>query len=468
MLEECEMIRKKEYGGPSNHMWLLGKRRAMVLTAVVAVAVLTFVSVAASNTTKASGASSASASAKPILKLSKKKVQLYIYDEIGFPVTGILAKEFHKQFPQVTFKFSRETFQNITTQAPKIMNSSNAPDLIRLPTLGQSVKDGLVANLDPYFKAYKWNTFSAGQLVTMRMNKKTGTRGSGPLWGLGLGYSVTGMFWNKELAKEAGITTVPATLGELQSNLAKIKAKGLLPIQGGAKDGAVTFTVQQLIQSYFDTTKLLNWEFAKSGATINTPAVLKGMTQLQSWSRKGYFPSDINAIDYFGMVGNFENGQGVYLSDGNWDCKGIQAKMGSKAGFFLFPPVKKGGKHVAMGAPNTFAIPAKGKHVAEMAFFLNWVHANNKARKIVVTVTGATPGGPTTASIPKVPKGLIKTALSMSAQVGRENGFVDFIANTTGGIYSGAIIPDNQLLFTDKMSPQEWINSVQAFWVKDK
>src|SRR3954468_8026458 len=147
-------------------------------------------------------------------QLTKDKVQLTIADETGFPLTDDLAKEFTKQHPNITFKITRDTFQNLTANAPKLLASSTPPDLIRLPTLGDTVKDGLVANLDPFFKAYGWDKWSPAQLAPLRMTKD-GERGSGSLYQLGLGYSVTGIFMNKKLAAQAGITTTPETLDEL-------------------------------------------------------------------------------------------------------------------------------------------------------------------------------------------------------------------------------------------------------------
>jgi len=437
--------------------------RAVVLLAAAAATLLALTGCApgSSNTTQ-------SQSGKVSTTLTDKKVTLKIQDETGFPVTSKLAAEFTKQHPNVKFKIVRDSFQNLLANSPRLMASADAPDLIRLSTLGSSVKDGLITNLDPYFSAYGWDKFSAGQLASARMNDK-GVRGEGSLWQFGIGYSVTGIYMNQKLADQVGITSVPTTIDELEADLAKAKAAGVLPVQTGMQDGVGTFVLQALINQYGDKQKLVDWMFNKPNATFDTPAALKGATTFQDWAKKGYLPSDVNAINYTTMVANFTAGQGLFMWDGNWDAANVQKALGKGgAQFFLMPPEEKGGKYVAMGTGNTFAIPAKSKNHDTTAFFLNWIVSNDKARQIVVDVTGASPGGDPSKKLPSVEKGsLIETALDMSATVGKDDGFTDFIANTTAGIYQGAFQPDEQLLLTDKMTPEAFTKAIQDFYLKD-
>jgi multiple sugar transport system substrate-binding protein/raffinose/stachyose/melibiose transport system substrate-binding protein len=400
-------------------------------------------------------------------QLTSKKVTLTIADETGFPLTDDLAKEFTKQHPNVTFKITRDTFQNLTANAPKLLASSTPPDLIRLPTLGDTVKDGLVANLDPYFKAYGWDKWPAAQLAPLRMTAD-GVRGSGSLYQLGLGYSVSGVFVNTKLAEKAGITSVPKTLDELGADFAKAKAAGVAPLVEGDKDGVVNFTVQAAMNQYVDKQHFLDWMFNKPGASYDQPGTVKGADLIRTWADAGYFNSDINAVDYFTFVSNFQDGKGVYTFNGNWEAANYAKKLGKDVQFFLVPPAKAGGDHVAMGAANSFSAAAKSKNLDTVAYFLNWVHTNAKARQLVVDVTGAAPGGDPAEAQPKVEKGSItELVLAAAAQIGKENGQVDFMANTTAGIYAGAIIPESQLLVTSKITGKEFVDKVQAFYEQE-
>lgn len=45
------------------------------------------------------------------------------------------------------FKINRDSFANLTANSPRLLASNNAPDLIRLPTIGDTVKNKLLLNL---------------------------------------------------------------------------------------------------------------------------------------------------------------------------------------------------------------------------------------------------------------------------------------------------------------------------------
>lgn len=400
-------------------------------------------------------------------ELTTENVQLVIADETGFPVTDKLTEEFTKQHPNITFTINRDTFANLTANSPKLLASDTPPDLIRLPTIGDTVKDGLLANLDPYFDAYGWDTWSASQLAPLRVDSD-GVRGQGSLYQLGLGYSVTGIYMNLELAKQLGIDAPPTTLAELEDDLAKAKAAGVLPIMAGDKDGVVNFVVQAAMNQYADKQEMADWIFTVPGATYDTEGNVKGAELIRTWADAGYFPSDINAIDYSSFVSRFQGGEGLFTFNGNWAAADTQSKMGDGVEFFLVPPVGEGGDHVAMGAANSFSVAAKSQHLNEIVYFLNWIHTDEAARQIVVDVTGAAPGGDPSQALPTVEAGsLLEQALNMSNQIGAEDGQVDFMSNATAGIYAGAIIPESQLLVTSQISGQDFVTAVQDFYAKE-
>ncbi len=439
------------------------RRRAVAGAATAAVLLLGLAACAPGSSAPATQASGTVDTEAPTGDITIK-----ITDETGFPVTSDLADEFTKQYPNVTFDITRDSFQNLLANSPRLLASDDAPDLIRLSTLGTTVKDGLLTNLDPYFDAYGWDRFPAGQLAGARMDDE-GVRGDGSLWQFGIGYSVTGIYMNQALADQVGITEIPATLDELEADLQKAKDAGVLPIQTGMQDGVGTFVLQALINQYGDKQELVDWMFNKPGATIETDAALQGATTFQEWAEKGYLPSDVNAINYTTMVSNFTSGQGLFMWDGNWDAANVDTGLGKgNAQFFLMPPVEEGGDYVAMGTGNTFAIPAKAKNADATAFFLNWIATNDKARQIVVDVTGASPGGDPAQALPTVEDGtLIAKALEVSAEVGADDGFTDFMANSTAGIYQGSLQPNEQLLLTSKITPEDFLKSTQEFYEND-
>ncbi|MCC9145937.1 MULTISPECIES: ABC transporter substrate-binding protein [unclassified Arthrobacter] len=439
-----------------------GRRRPVAVAAFMAAAGITLAGCAPGSSGPA--ADSSDASVEVSTELTSEEVTITIADETGFPVTDKLAEEFTKQHPNVTFEVTRDTFQNLTANAPKLLAGDNPPDLIRLPTIGDTARDGLLANLDPYAEAYGWDAWPESQLAPLRMNDE-GTRGSGPLYQVGLGYSVTGIFMNTAIAEQLGIDGPPQTMAELEEDLATAKAGGVQPIMAGDKDGVVNFAIQAAMNQYADKDEFLSWMFNEPGSSYATEGNIQGAEVIRTWADKGYFPSDINAIDYFTFVSRFSEGDGLFTFNGNWEAANYQKALGDDVSFFLVPPVEAGGDHVAMGAANSFSVAAGSDDLNTTTYFLDWIHTDPAARQIISDVTGASPGGDPALEQPTVEEGsLIASALEMAAQVGEENGQVDFMSNTTAGIYSGSIIPESQLLVTGEISGEEFVNRVQKFY----
>lgn len=400
-------------------------------------------------------------------ELGADPITLEMYAETGFPLAKALADEFSKQHSNVKFNVREDQFTVIVENAPRVMASDNSPDIIRLPTMVDLVKDDLLKNLDPYFTAYGWDKFPASQLMQLRVGENT--RGTGSLYGMGLGYSVTGVFYNKKLATQIGMTQPPATVAEFEELLAKAKTGGVQPIMQFNKNTAgINFPHQALQNQFGDPTLVADWIFQKPGATFDTPAALKATQTIQKWAQAGYFTKDANALDYAGMVGEFQKGNGLFMFNGDWESANLDKSMPGNVGFFLFPTESAGGKHVAMSAPNTFGVSAKAKNPDAAAYFLNWVHTNAKAREISVTVGGSSPGGPSDLPVPSAaPNTVLAETLKASQQLGAENGAVDFTANATGGIFAAAITPEMQKLIAGQQTPEVYVKAVQAEYQKE-
>ncbi|TNH24969.1 extracellular solute-binding protein [Micromonospora orduensis] len=439
------------------------RRRMAVLAPLLAVGL-------AATACSAPGADrSSTAESDAVVKtdLGTEPITLEMYAETGFPLAKALADEFSKQHSNVKFNIREDQFTVIVENAPRVMASDNSPDIIRLPTMVDLVKDDLLKNLDPYFTAYGWDKFPASQLMQLRVGENT--RGTGSLYGMGLGYSVTGVFYNKKLAAQVGMTQPPATVAEFEQLLAKAKTSGVQPIMQFNKNTAgINFPHQALQNQFGDPTQVADWIFQKPGATFDTPAALKATQTIQKWAQAGYFPKDANALDYAAMVGEFQKGNGLFMFNGDWESANLDKSMPGNVGFFLFPAETAGGKHVAMSAPNTFGVSAKAKNPDAAAYFLNWAHTNAKAREIAVTVGGSSPGGPSDLPVPAAaPNTVLAETLKASQQLGAENGAVDFTANATGGIFAAAITPEMQKLVAGQQTPEGYVKAVQAEYAKE-
>lgn len=397
-------------------------------------------------------------------------VVLTAYFETGFDIPFKLSDEFTKQFPNVTWKISQDQFTNLMNATPRLLSSDNPPDLVRLPSMVSLVKDGLLKNLDGYVTSFGWDKWPAANLVQNRVGTD-GVRGAGSLYAAGLNYSMTGVFYNKKLAAQIGMTTPPATVADFEALLAKAKTAGLQPIMAwnaSASGGGLAFPLQNLMAAYGPTGPINDWIFQKKGATIDTDTNLTAAQHLETWVKSGYFPKDVNAIEYTAANSRFGKGEGVFMFNGDWQDAAYDKDMAGNVGFFIFPSATSGGSVAAMSAPLTYGIAAKAKNADCAAFFLNWVATNPTARQIDVAVGGSTPGGPSDLTVPPGPTGsVINDTLAQGASVAKANGAMDFIANATGSIFAQGWTPELQKMVGGKETAAGLLKTVQAEYLKE-
>lgn len=391
-------------------------------------------------------------------------VVLNAYFETGFDLPFKLAEEFSIQYPNVTWDIKQDQFTNLINATPRLLSGDNPPDLIRLPTMVSFANQGLLMNLDGYAEAFGWDEWPVPQLNQNRV-AEDGTRGSGTLYAMSLNYSLTGIFYNKELAAQIGMTEPPATLAEFEQLLAAAKEAGLLPIMqwGSARSGmGLAFPLQALMASVGPVEPINDWIYQKPGATIVTESNIEAAEHLMAWIENGYFPPDINAIEYTDANGRFGKGEGVFMFNGDWQNAVYNTDMPDNIGFFLMPPAEEGGAPAAMSAPLTFGVATNAVNADCAAFFFNWVASNETAREIGVLVGGSNPGGPSGLEMPAVEAGSVTNeTLAAGVVIGEAGTSMDFIANATSAIFAQAWTPELQKMVGGRQNAVGLLEAVQ-------
>ncbi|MGW3293567.1 ABC transporter substrate-binding protein [Streptomyces xiamenensis] len=395
--------------------------------------------------------------------IGTEPVTLKAYFETGFPMARALTEEFTRQYPNVTWDIREDQFAVITQNAPRVL-ADDPPDLMRLPQLSELVGNGLLLDLDGYANVFGWDRWPPSQLEQLRSAPEGSPRGEGPLYGMGLNFSMTGVFYNKTLAERIGMTAPPATLDAFDALLDTARDAGIVPIvqfNGGAT-GGFAFPLQNLMAAYGEPGPINDWIYQRPGATLDTPASLSAVGHLQDWIRAGYFHPDANAMEYAQMMGAFLAGDGLFMFNGDWESGNLDAEMPGEVGFFVMPPREAGGPVAAMSAPLTYGIGAHAKNPDHAAYFLNWVATDERAREIAVEIGGSHPMGLPDAPMPEVAEGTVTAqTLAAGAQVSGDDGAMDFIANATGSIYAKGWTPQLQLLFAGEQSPEGLLAAVQ-------
>ncbi|MFI9005695.1 ABC transporter substrate-binding protein [Actinosynnema sp. NPDC053489] len=387
--------------------------------------------------------------------------------ETGFPLAKALADEFTRQHPAVTWDVREEQFAVLTQNAPRLL-ADDPPDLVRLPQVSDLVRDGLLRDLDGYAAWFGWDRWPPGQLRPMRVDPGGRPRGSGPLYATGFSTSVTGVFYNKDLAARIGFRE-PATLAEWDDALARAKAAGITPLAGfnSGAVGGLAFPLQSLMAAYGSPSEIDAWTFQRPGARIDTPANAEAVRHLWRWLRAGYFDADLNATDYARMLDRFTSGRALFLVDGDWESATLDRRMPGRVGFFLVPPVRAGDPRAAMSGPPTFGVPARAAHPDCAAAFLDWAVTDPVARETTVRVGGALPLGPVGAPVPPVEPGSVTAATLAAAEQVVANGTgMDFVANATGAILAESWTPRLQELAAGERGPDDLLGRVQADYTR--
>ena len=437
-----------------------GSSRARRLTAVAALAVATASVLAACSPP---GSSTGQVAASPAsTNLGTAPITLDIVtDTPGVDALKKMGEGFTKLHSNVTVKVTGQDFNTLITNAPRLLSSGNVPDLVRLASYGNLVKDKLVSPLDDYAKAYGWDKWPQSQFASLRSNPEGTVRGKGNLYGAGPGYGLTGVYYNKSILSKLG-GTVPTTLDEFEALLKKAHADGYTGLLTNGKDGGLTYPLQNLIMNFGGAAPVQSWNYNEPGGKIDTPATVKAATTLQSWFNSGYINANTNSVDFTSAPAEFQKGQSLFWTSGNWSAPAADKALPGNVGFFLFPSEKATDTRYAMSASFLLAIPTKSAHKDAAAAFLNYVQTDAAARQITFDQLGLLPAGPEDASVPTVASGAQADTQAQFAKASASNGLVEFMANATASMSVNTLIPQTQLLVGGKTTPEQFAAKVQA------
>ncbi len=392
-------------------------------------------------------------------EIGSDPIDLVLYDGAGLKaIDEALIAAFQEKYPNVTIttRFDPDDVQS--QNAPRVLASDNPPDIARINALADIVGNGQLTNLDKYAEAYGWDELPEGQLAMYRVDEN-GVRGSGSQYTMASGFVLTGLYYNKDVAEEVGIGDPPATVAELEEDLAAAKDAGVTPILAGNQTGQVTTSFQSLLNNSMGAQPINDWVFNVPDATIDTPEGVEAASTIADWADKGYFNDDTNGTDGTAALGRFINGESLFFFSGSWDASALQDGLKDKVGFVLAPAAEADSDPLGMSDPvSNFAIPARSKQKDAAAAFLNFL-ISPEARQIVVD-TGAGPSG--VGDEPETEEGSLKAEVQAAfAELVEADGQVQFVQNATSGI-NESWLSQTQLLVVGKVSPEEYVANIQA------
>lgn len=247
------------------------------------------------------------------------------------------------------------------------------------PTL---VSGGVMKDLTPY-----WNAYADKDQYPSSAVWKT----DGKVYNLMSYTNLLGMFYNKDILDATGITTPPTTLGELQADLAKVKAGG--KYQGLAESGAPTVEGAWLFapQLLGEGINYCNFTGDKVNAAFN---------RIAGWSKNGYVPLATATWDQNASWQQFMTGKYAFAFNGNWQLGNV------KAATFKYSttefPAPAGGKSQVYPGGEGFAIGAKSKNPDLAWKFLEQMVLSKQGNQSVYELAGSIPVRADVADIPAI------------------------------------------------------------------
>ena len=312
-------------------------RKRVVLGVAVAAAAATVLAACSSGGSSSTSSNSSSSSGKVTLSWwNNANTQ---------PLLGVFTnviKQFEAAHPNITIHnvpMQNELFKTKVTPA---LRGNSPPDIFQQWGSGQQatqVQSGKLADISSDVSPW------IGSLGTPATEWQT----NGKWYGVPYDLHVVGFWYRKDLFQQAGISSPPTTIAQLESDDATLRAHGITPITVGSKDGWPDafwweyFAVRECSQSTITQ--------AMSGVSLSAPCFTKASADLDAFMKTNPFQTGFLATPAQSVpnssVALLANGKAAMELQGDWDPgagAGLTSdkNLFSKLGWFPFPSVPGG------------------------------------------------------------------------------------------------------------------------------
>jgi raffinose/stachyose/melibiose transport system substrate-binding protein len=191
-----------------------------------------------------------------------------------------------------------------------------------------------------------------------------------------------GLSYNKDLFEQAGLDpdSPPEDWDSFVDACDKLKAKSVIPIGGGVKDGYLgewylVNTLTQNLDSAQDALSLfigdLDWR---------DPKYHEHWVKLEELKKAGYFNDDIGSVELYQGIQLYDTGKAAMCFNTTPAIPNSQKQLGAeKVGYMVMPTFGTGSM---AGIPITdtqgFGIPSKAADKANAAAFLEFMHSDER------------------------------------------------------------------------------------------
>ncbi|MDD9910265.1 MAG: extracellular solute-binding protein [Ahrensia sp.] len=411
----------------------------------------------------------AAISVLPIAAYAQSEVVVWVAGEPGQAnVYDHLASAYNEQNADVNVTIVKNSSDLFNPALIPALSAGEGPDLFSFGTgPGQPaalIAGGLVADLTDAYFANDWADVIPQGIVVQ-------TSSDGKLWAFGNEVETTGMFYNKAVFAEHGIS-VPTTWAEMEAAVAKLQDAGFdTPIGLGAADKwPISHWQSMMFGRYAGPEGIENVLFG-DGAWTDAPFVAAS-AKLQEMGQAGWFGPTPVAIGYGELMDRFWAGEIPMTLTGPWVINGGAEAAGDRIGdfsVFAVPPFEPGQKiHPTNSIGSGWYVRESSENKDAAIDFMNYMFASQEGR-VTLLNAGTVPVGPLDAALSEAQMPPLAVDIWKASDDHAANGSVPaFLDTITPGSLTTVSYDGLQALLLNVMTPEDFTGEMQSAWAAAK
>lgn len=243
------------------------------------------------------------------------------------------AEQFEKSHPGVNVEIVMRGVDEHKTALRVAAGSDKGPDVYMswagLGLGGEYVKAGLSKDMTPYYSKYGWDDRLTAPSLAFSTSYGSGKHG------VPFRFSGEGVYYNKALFEQAGITEEPKTYDDLVEAAKKLKVAGIPAFTFG---GSVNWHLMRLMDEILETkcgAELHDQLKAMQADWSKTDCATKAFTEMQMWGQN-YILSPFMGVNQQQSFSLFLAKRAAMMLEGDWLVSQIK-EGGNVDDYDVFP-----------------------------------------------------------------------------------------------------------------------------------
>ena len=269
---------------------------------------------------------------------------------------------FQRKHPDVEVTFEQTSFDAARQNAKITLSGNNVPDVVEFnkgnADGGQLAAQGLLEPLTEQVTKRGWDKKVTGSMSAFAKYDEDGYAGSGEWYGVpNIGEYVM-FYYNKELFRKAGITTLPTTVAGFEAAMDKLVAAKIIPISSSAATSQgfnQMWVWYSLVSAQAGRQQIDDFMFVRQPVDFKAAPWSDGTRKFQEWIDKGYVGDKLGGLSFEQATVNFLSGKAAMLIWNNGEFARIRKDAEFDWDYFTLP-----GANMTMGSSgHLWGVPAK-------------------------------------------------------------------------------------------------------------